>query len=92
MIAVFSRMERGKQFYRMVVEPALSQPLAAKPLEAWASADVNTEVMWRAIFGIQLGIVLRHELTGAPLDTLEVARQLTGMIVSGIKRPASGRG
>lgn len=90
-IAVFSRMERGKRFYRQVVEPALSQPLASKPLEAWVSADVNIEVMWRAIFGIQLGIVLRHELTGEPVDTLEVARQLTRMIAIGIKKPARGK-
>ncbi|MCX2929882.1 TetR/AcrR family transcriptional regulator [Mycobacterium sp. CVI_P3] len=91
MIAVFSRMKRGKRFYRKVVEPALSRPLRSQPLDAWASADVNTEVVWRAIFGIQLGIVLRHELTGVPLDTSEVARQLTGMIVSGIRRPAVPR-
>ncbi len=91
MIAVFSQMERGKRFYRQIVEPALSQPLASKPLDAWVSADVNTEVMWRAIFGIQLGIVLRHELTGEPVDTLEVARQLTRMIAIGIKKPARGK-
>lgn len=88
-IAVFSRMERGRQFYRQVVEPALSRPPAAQPLDAWASADVDVEVMWRAIFGIQLGLVLRHELTGAPLNTVEVARQLTRMIATGIKDPTS---
>jgi AcrR family transcriptional regulator len=90
-IAVFARGDRGKHFYRQYVEPALSQPLASKPVTAWASEDVNTEVMWRAIFGIQLGIVIRHQLTGAPIDTVEVARQLTHMIVSGIKRPTGGK-
>jgi len=89
-IAVFSRMERGKRFYRQIVEPALSQPLASKPVAAWASEDVNTAVMWRAIFGIQLGIVIRHQLTGVPMDAVEVARQLTHMIATGIRRPAHG--
>lgn len=90
-LAVFSQMERGKRFYRQIVEPALRQPLVSKPVSAWASEDVNTEVMWRAIFGIQLGIVIRHQLTGIPIDTYEVARQLTHMIATGIKRPAGGR-
>jgi AcrR family transcriptional regulator len=89
-IAVFSQMERGKRFYRQIVEPALSQPLVSAPVESWASERVNIEVMWRAIFGVQLGIVIRHQMTGAPIDTLEVARQLTHMIVTGIRRPAGG--
>ncbi|WP_123023271.1 TetR/AcrR family transcriptional regulator [Mycolicibacterium stellerae] len=88
MIAVFSRMERGKRFYRQVVEPALSETLSSIPLSGWAPPDVNAEVMWRAIFGIQLGIVIRHELTRTPMDTLEVASQLTRMIATGIKQPA----
>lgn len=89
-IAVFSQMERGKRFYRQIVEPALSQPLVSAPVRSWASERVNIEVMWRAIFGVQLGIVIRHQMTGAPIDTLEVARQLTHMIVTGIRRPAGG--
>ncbi|CDO88574.1 TetR/AcrR family transcriptional regulator [Mycobacterium triplex] len=89
-IAVFSQMERGKRFYRQIVEPALSQPLLSTPVASWDSEKVNTEVMWRALFGVQLGIVIRHQMTNIPIDTPEVARQLTHMIVTGIRRPAGG--
>ncbi len=87
-IAVFSQMERGKRFYRQIVEPALSQLLVSTPVASWGSEKVNIDVMWRAIFGVQLGIVIRHQMTDVPIDTSEVARQLTHMIVTGIRRPA----
>lgn len=85
-VAVFSRMERGKQFYRSVVEPSLSQPSTAKTLRLWHGAHVSPEIMWRAIFGVQLGTVVHHSLTDNVIDPDVVARQLTHMIAVGIRK------
>lgn len=85
-VAVFSQMERGKQFYRSVVEPALSQPSTSTPLRFWRESGVSPEIMWRAIFGVQLGTVVHHRLTEKTIDPHDVARQLTRMIAVGIRK------
>lgn len=85
-VAVFSRMERGKQFYRSVVEPALNQPSTARALRLWHGAQVRPEIMWRAIFGVQLGTVVHHTLTDNAIDPHVVAGQLTRMIAVGIRK------
>jgi hypothetical protein len=79
-------MERGKRFYRRVVEPALSQPSSFTPLRFWRDAGVSSEIMWRAIFGVQLGTVVHHRLTEKTIDPHYVARQLTRMIAIGIRK------
>lgn len=84
-VALFSNMKRGKEFYQDLVGPSLSNIPASKSLTTWHGAGMRTEITWRAIFGIQLGTVLHHRLTSIVIDPVDVARQLTHMVMTGIR-------
>jgi AcrR family transcriptional regulator len=85
-VALFSEMDRGRSFYRNSVIPALRQTeeyLAGVP--GWDTGAVDPEILWRAIFGVQFGTVVHHQLTEEPIDAPTIAQRLTRLIATGIR-------
>jgi AcrR family transcriptional regulator len=85
-VALFSEMERGKAFYRRSVIPVLRQTreyLTGMP--GWDTREVDPDVLWRAVFGVQFGTVVHHLLTEEPVDAARVAQRLTRLIATGIR-------
>jgi AcrR family transcriptional regulator len=85
-VALFSEMDRGRSFYRGSVIPALRQTeeyLTHVP--GWDTGAVDPEILWRAIFGVQFGTVVHHQLTEEPIDAPTIAQRLTRLIATGIR-------
>jgi AcrR family transcriptional regulator len=85
-VALFSEMERGKRFYRRSVIPAIRQTqeyLAGVP--GWDTSAVDPGMLWRAVYGLQFGIVVHHLLTEEPIDPAAMAQRLTRLIATGVR-------
>lgn len=85
-VALFSEMDRGRSFYRGSVIPALRQTeeyLTHVP--GWDTGAVDPEILWRALFGVQFGTVVHHQLTEEPIDAATIAQRLTRLIATGIR-------
>jgi AcrR family transcriptional regulator len=85
-VALFSEMDRGKRFYRESVIPVIRQTrsyLAGMP--GWDTGAVEPDVLWRALFGVQFGTVVHHQLTEEPIDPALIATRLTRFIATGIR-------
>ena len=85
-VALFSEMVRGRRFYRGSVIPALRQTeeyLTHVP--GWDTGAVDPETLWRALFGVQFGTVVHHQLTEEPIDAATIAARLTRLIATGIR-------
>jgi AcrR family transcriptional regulator len=85
-VALFSEMDRGRSFYRTSVIPALRQTeeyLTHVP--GWDTGAVDPEILWRALFGVQFGTVVHHQLTEQPMDAPLIAQRLTRLIATGIR-------
>jgi hypothetical protein len=85
-VALFSEMDRGRSFYRGSVIPALRQTeeyLTHVP--GWDTGAVDPEILWRALFGVQFGTVVHHQLTEEPIDAATIAARLTRLIATGIR-------
>jgi hypothetical protein len=79
-------MDRGRKFYRGSVIPTLRQTeeyLTHVP--GWDTGAVDPQILWRALFGVQFGTVVHHQLTEEPIDAPLIAQRLTHLIATGIR-------
>jgi AcrR family transcriptional regulator len=91
-LALFSEMHRGREFYAEVLVPALRRSLQVLDgVEGWATPGATPGEMWLAIVALQFGTSVHHFLLERPIDAVELARQLTRMIVVGTRRSAVRR-
>jgi AcrR family transcriptional regulator len=85
-VGLFSDMQRGKEFYARSFAPPLRRIQQTAPrISGWNTAGVAAPVLWRALFGIQFGMVVHHMLTQKSLDVSDIAQRLTQLIATGLR-------
>jgi hypothetical protein len=83
-LAVFSEIDRGREFLRQLMPPMRTVQRVASRAAGWRAPAVSPDVALRTLFAGSLGIVLDHILQGKRLDPRETAARLTELYAEGM--------
>jgi len=83
-VALFSELEKGRQFYRDVFLPSLERAILTMVREVYgaeAPSEKDLGVVVDAMLGVHFGVALDNLMRGREVDIPETAARLAGMIV-----------
>jgi AcrR family transcriptional regulator len=83
-LAVFSEIDRGREFLRQLMPPMRTVQRVASRAAGWRAPAVSPDVALRTLFAGSLGIVLDHILQGKRLDPRETAARVTELYAEGM--------
>lgn len=85
-VALFCELEAGRQTYRRVVGPFLTEMQAVVD-ELAGEATVDPTIVVHAAFGMNMMLVLDALYQGKPVNAKRVARQVTNVFAAGLSEP-----
>jgi AcrR family transcriptional regulator len=87
-LAAFSEIDRGRQFYRQLLPHMRKVQRIASRAAGWKAPEVGPDVALRALFTVPFGIALDHILRGEPLDPKVAAARVTQLYLKGLPHHA----